>query len=71
MNNEITKDEMKEVLKQKIIAYKQAYYSNKVDAQIAGDIDDERMKKTATDNMARVQKLIDAIEKMTAEIGDS
>ncbi len=71
MSNEITKGEMNAILDQKIIAYKQAYYSHMVDAQIGDDLDDQKMIEAAKANMKRVQRAIDSVNKMIAEIEDS
>lgn len=69
---DITKEAMLLVLNQKLAAWNQAYYSHRVDAQIAKDIGGmDQMLKAATDGMANAQKIVDKLEQLKAELEDS
>ena len=69
--DDVTKEAKREILNQKLQIYKNTYYSHGVDAKVAKDIGETQMLQAATDNMARAQKMIDAIEGMVAELEDS
>lgn len=69
MNQDVPVGVKRQTLQQKIQGYSQAYYSHKVDAQIAQDIGGmEQVVTQARENMAKMQKFIDALEKLLAEL---
>ena len=68
---EITNEQKKQILQQKILLEKQRYYSAQVDAQVAQDIGGmANALNAAKQNMTNAQKTIDALEKLLAELTD-
>lgn len=67
---EISIDTRRFILQEKMMLYRNTYYSHQIDAQIGQDISDERMVEAAKENMRKAQQCLDALEKMLDELED-
>jgi len=60
----------RQILQDKLTLYRNTYYSHQVDARIGQDIADERMIEAAKENMRKVQRCLDTLEKLLGELED-
>lgn len=69
--DELSNEVKAEILRMKLAQARQQYYSHQIDAQVAQDIGGmDGVVKSAQNNMANAQKLIDAYTRLLEDLDD-